>query len=88
ELHANAANGLLPSALPTPRPAVKLVVFSTRPGTVTNLSRYDSTVDRTPEGVVVAKGDPICTIIESNGSLVECYESASSTALAIQRSVL
>ncbi|UCE09316.1 MAG: ATP-grasp domain-containing protein [Candidatus Thorarchaeota archaeon] len=87
KLHIDSTNGLLPKSLPSPKPAVKLVVFSRRAGKVAGLSRYRTTVDRTPDGTIVEKGDPVCTILEDNQSLKECYARAITTAVEIQRSL-
>jgi predicted ATP-grasp superfamily ATP-dependent carboligase len=84
ELHALACRGELPMALPTFKSAVRLVVFARRDGTAPNLSRFPTTVDRTPKGVRVKRGDPVCSIIESGGSLQSCYTRAIDTAKAIQ----
>ena len=87
ELHTAACNGRLPSEIPTFSPSIKLVVFSRRTGKVPDLSKYENTVDRTPEGVLVNRGDPVCTIIETSSSLPDCYNSALTTSNAIQRAI-
>ncbi|MHA2303556.1 MAG: ATP-grasp domain-containing protein, partial [Candidatus Thorarchaeota archaeon] len=63
ELHTAACKGFLPSKAPKFSPSMKLVVFSRRNGRVPDLSRYQNTVDRTPEGVLVNRGDPVCTVV-------------------------
>jgi len=86
-LHTNASNDVLPEKIPEIRPGVKMIVYSRRDGVVPNLSGYSNTVDRTPPGVMVNMRDPICTVIEVGGSMMECYRRASETASAIQREV-
>jgi predicted ATP-grasp superfamily ATP-dependent carboligase len=87
ELHTAACNGILPAAIPPFSPSMKLVVFSRRNGKVPDLSKYENTVDRTPQGVVVNRGDPVCTVIETSSTLSDCYDSALSVSNAIQRAI-
>ncbi|MFW9787900.1 MAG: ATP-grasp domain-containing protein [Candidatus Thorarchaeota archaeon] len=86
-LHVLASQGVLPESIADINPGVKMIVYSRKDGAVPNLRKYTNTVDRTPEGVMVNMRDPICTVIEVGSSMVECYQRASETALAIQRSI-
>jgi len=88
ELHALACRGELPMVRPTFKSAVRLVVFARRDGTAPDLSRFPNTVDRTPKGVRVKRGDPVCSIIESGGSLQSCYARAIDTAKAIEAGLM
>ncbi|MFW9890499.1 MAG: ATP-grasp domain-containing protein, partial [Candidatus Thorarchaeota archaeon] len=69
ELHADACSGILPSELPSFMPSTKLVIFARRSGSVPDLGEFNNTVDRTPEGVLVERGDPVCTVIETSYTL-------------------
>jgi predicted ATP-grasp superfamily ATP-dependent carboligase len=88
ELHTAACKGVLPSEFPKFSPSMKLVVFSRRNGRVPDLSRYQNTVDRTPEGVLVNRGDPVCTVVETSSSLPDCYNRALTSSNAIQRAII
>jgi len=87
ELHTHACNGILPSEVPSFTPSTKLVIFARRSGRVPALSNFSNTVDRTPKGVLVDRGDPVCTVIETSPTLQECYHLALSTSNAIQREI-
>ncbi|MHA2152210.1 MAG: ATP-grasp domain-containing protein [Candidatus Thorarchaeota archaeon] len=87
-LHVLASNGVLPEKIPDIGPGVKMIVYSRRDGAVPDLAQYSNTVDRSPPGVMVNIGDPICTVIEIGSSMRECYRRASETALAIQSHIL
>jgi predicted ATP-grasp superfamily ATP-dependent carboligase len=76
EHHVRASLGVLPEKLPTLSPGVKMIIYSRRDGAVPNLAQYSNTVDRTPQGVMVNRGDPICTIIETSSSMIDCYKQA------------
>jgi hypothetical protein len=86
-LHVLASQGELPKELPDIGPCVKMIVYSRRDGAVPDLTQFSNTVDRSPAGVMVNMGDPICTVIEVGSSMRECYERASETALAIQNQI-
>jgi predicted ATP-grasp superfamily ATP-dependent carboligase len=86
--HMQAINGELPDKIPVFRPVVKMIVYSRYDGAVPDLSKYSNVVDRTPEGVVVHRGDPICTIIEVGSSLKEAYGVASRIAGNIQSKII
>ena len=88
EMHVRAANGVLPAQRPILKAGVKMVIYSRRDGEVPNLADYPNTVDRTPKGVMVNLGDPICTIREVGSSLKKCYARASQTANSIQSGIL
>ncbi len=87
ELHTAVCNGILPTDIPPFSPSIKLVVFSRRNGKVPDLSKYENTVDRTPKGVVVNRGDPVCTVIKTSATLSDCYDSALSVSNAIQLAI-
>jgi hypothetical protein len=86
-LHVLASQRVLPEKIPDIGPGVKMIVYSRREGAVPDLAQYSNTVDRSPPGVIVSKGDPICTVIEIGSSMQKCYRKASETTLAIQRDV-
>ncbi|MHA2076971.1 MAG: ATP-grasp domain-containing protein [Candidatus Thorarchaeota archaeon] len=87
EMHVRATRGVLPSERPQLQAGVKMVVYSRQDGTVPDLAKYSNTVDRSPLGVMVNMGDPICTVIEIGSSMKDCYRGASETALAIQNDI-
>ncbi|MFW9910786.1 MAG: ATP-grasp domain-containing protein, partial [Candidatus Thorarchaeota archaeon] len=87
ESHVRAVNGVLPSDRPTLHSGVKMIIYSRRDGNVQDLSRYPNTVDRTPQGVMVNRGDPICTVIEVGSSLRDCYREVSNVAKLIQYNI-
>ncbi|MDF1540969.1 MAG: ATP-grasp domain-containing protein [Candidatus Thorarchaeota archaeon] len=84
ELHILACNGELPQKVPEYTPTTKMIVYANRDGTVPDLSTYSGTVDRSPTGVEVHKGDPVCSIIESGMNSDEVYKRVESIALKIQ----
>ncbi len=86
-MHISACEGMLPDRIPTYLPAVKMIVYSRRGGTLPDLSQWKGTHDRSPKGVRVKRGDPICTIVESSTSLPECYSLVCKRAASIQASV-
>jgi predicted ATP-grasp superfamily ATP-dependent carboligase len=65
ELHLMACDGILPDKMPTYQPTTKMIVYANQDGIVPDLSKWASTVDRSPTSVEVHKGDPICSIIET-----------------------
>ncbi|MGY5875937.1 MAG: ATP-grasp domain-containing protein [Candidatus Thorarchaeota archaeon] len=85
QMHLDAIHGKLPKTSPEYNAAVKLVVYSRQAGYVSDLSLLETTVDRTPEGGIVDKGDPICSILEVGESLSDCYSRVMTTARQIQR---
>jgi predicted ATP-grasp superfamily ATP-dependent carboligase len=87
ELHTSACSGHLPAKEIHFQPAVKMIVYSRKTGAVSDLSRFDNTVDRTPPGVHVKRGDPICTTIETGKHLGDCYKAACMVAQMIQSEV-
>ncbi|MHA1770492.1 MAG: ATP-grasp domain-containing protein [Candidatus Thorarchaeota archaeon] len=86
-LHVQACSGQLPSDAVIFRPAVKMIGFARRDGTVPDLVKFPNTVDRTPIGVTVQRGDPICSIIVTGSDLPSLYGLAVKTSLNIQQSV-
>jgi predicted ATP-grasp superfamily ATP-dependent carboligase len=88
EMHVSATNGILPNERPPMKAGVKMVVYSRRDGEVPDLSKFPNTVDRTPPGVMVNLGDPICTIREVGSSLKQCYSVVSHVANSIQQGIV
>jgi len=87
EQHLKSSEGQLIEKIPTFNSAVKLIVYSRKTGLIPDLSLYSDTFDRSPEGIQVNQGDPICTVIKSGGELLDCYQKSCETASAIQRKV-
>ncbi|MFW9871065.1 MAG: ATP-grasp domain-containing protein [Candidatus Thorarchaeota archaeon] len=85
--HVRAVNGVLPNNRPKLNPGVKMIIYSRRDGKIPDLSKYPNTVDRTPQGVMVNRGDPICTVIEIGPSLKDCYRKVSKVARLIQEDI-
>jgi len=85
--HIRAIDGQLLDKIPIFKPVVKMIVYSRREGMVPDLSKFPNVVDRTPKGVVVHRGDPVCTVIEVGVSLKESYEKASRIARVIQSNI-
>ncbi len=69
------------------RPCVKMIVYARRTGAVPDLSLYKNTVDRTPTGVVVKRGDPICTVIDVADQLFSAYTTVVGIAQSINNGV-
>lgn len=87
EMHVRATRGVLPAEQPRLEAGVKMVVYSRKDGKVPDLTQYPNTVDRSPTGVMVTMGDPICTVIEVGSSIRDCYKRVSEVAQAIQNEV-
>ena len=87
QLHYEATKGILPLERIKFEPTIKLIVYSRFNGVIHNLSQFHGVVDKSPPGVLVKKGDPICTIIYSSSSIAKCYTAASNIAIQIQREV-
>ncbi len=85
--HVLASQGVLPEKIPDIGPGVKMIVYSRSDGVVPDLAQYPNTVDRSPLGIIVNMGDPICTVIEIGTSMSDCYRRASETALVIQNHI-
>ena len=83
-LHMDASNGGLPTATIEFIPAVKIIVYANKQGFVPDLSKYPNTVDRSPTGVLVERGDPICSILEKGSSLIDVYSKAIYTSNQIR----
>ena len=85
QAHYDASvNGILPSKV-TFQSGVKLLVYARKNMFAPDLSRLSTTFDRTPKGVAIARGDPICTVIEIGSSLSESYTNATQKARLIQK---
>lgn len=87
EHHIRAANQDLIDKIPTFAPSIKMIVYSRKSGFTPDLTPFPNTFDNSPAGVVVNKGDPICTVINSGNNSLECYLRTIETASAIQRSI-
>ncbi len=86
-MHLRACEGELPvTGLPL-RPVAKIVAYARRTGPVPDLSAFEGTVDRTPAGVVVRRGDPVCTVLGVGKTLGEAYSKVAHTVLRIQREI-
>ncbi|TFG09430.1 ATP-grasp domain-containing protein [Candidatus Thorarchaeota archaeon] len=86
-MHIMASEGSLPAKMPQFRSGVKMIVYARASGKVPNLLRWAGTHDRSPEGVTVERGDPVCTIVESGSDLANCYGRVRSRAVAIQAAI-
>ena len=87
EQHVKATNQEMIEKIPSFSPTVKMIVYSRITGRITDLSTISDTFDKTPTGVFVNRGDPICTIIKSGRNLADCYNRTYDTAISIQRSI-
>jgi predicted ATP-grasp superfamily ATP-dependent carboligase len=87
DAHVRAIADQLIESIPTFKPVVKMIIYSRKDGVVPDLSQFPNVVDRTPQGVIVHRGDPICTVIKVGNSLKESYEAASRIAGIIQRNI-
>jgi len=88
EQHFRAANNDLINEIPSLCPSVKMVIYSRRAGCITNLSSFPNTFDKSFTGVLVNSGDPICTVINTGKTLLECYLKTHEAACTIQRSIV
>ena len=88
EQHIRSVNNDLIDDIPTLCPSVKMIVYSRRDGRITNLSSFPNTFDKSFTGVIVNRGDPICTVINTGETRQECYLKTHETACAIQRSIV
>ncbi|MHA1927655.1 MAG: ATP-grasp domain-containing protein [Candidatus Thorarchaeota archaeon] len=88
EQHIRSVNNDLIDDIPNLCPSVKMIVYSRRDGRITNLSSFPNTFDKSFTGVIVNRGDPICTVINTGDTRQECYLKTHETACAIQRSIV
>ncbi|NWF97055.1 MAG: ATP-grasp domain-containing protein, partial [Candidatus Thorarchaeota archaeon] len=86
-MHVNACGGILPRAPLAVRPGVKMIVYATRSGTVSDLRRIPGAIDITPSGSVIRRGDPVCTLITIGDELAEAYARAIERAQYAQPTV-
>ncbi|MFW9920463.1 MAG: ATP-grasp domain-containing protein [Candidatus Thorarchaeota archaeon] len=86
-MHLDAVEGTFTDTIPSWQPTVKMILYARKDGVVPDLARYPSTVDRSPKGVVVNRGDPVCTIIATADSVRAGYSSACRTAMKIHRNL-
>jgi predicted ATP-grasp superfamily ATP-dependent carboligase len=87
EQHIRSTNGELLSELPSFKPVVKMLVYARHTGFVPNLSDNQYSYDRSPSGIMVIKGDPICTLIITGRNLRVCYEQTAQTVARIQNDI-
>ncbi len=73
KMHIDSTTGSLPKIIPEWKPTVKMISYAQKNGTVPDLSKYPSTVDRSPKGVSVLRGDPICTVIDTSRDVLKSY---------------
>jgi predicted ATP-grasp superfamily ATP-dependent carboligase len=83
-MHLDAASGHLPDKAIDFKPAVKMIVYARRSSTIKDLSAFPDAVDRSPNGVRVKRGDPVCTLLKTGPSVAECYREAMRDAWRIQ----
>ena len=83
-LHIEACEGKLPDKVPQYQPTTKMIVYAHHDGTVPDLLLWPSTVDRSPTGVEVHQGDPVCSIIVSGSKGVEVFSKVQSIAAQIR----
>jgi len=88
EWHLRALEGLLPDGPLQARPTVKMIVYSTVTGIVPDLSQFPGTMDKTPQGTLVRRGDPICTVMAEGETIAETYRTAAEVAQKIQGKVM
>jgi len=87
EQQIRATNQDLIEEIPSFSPTVKMIVYSRKSGSIPDLSSISDTFDKSPTGVFVNRGDPICTVIKSSNSIIDCYHRVCETAFRIQRDV-
>lgn len=87
QMHVEACKGQLPTEIPKFQPACKMIVYSRKDGLCPDLTKFPSTVDRTPEGVRLKKGDPICSIVHTDISLNTVYSKTVRNAQKIIASI-
>ncbi|MFQ6124828.1 MAG: ATP-grasp domain-containing protein [Candidatus Heimdallarchaeota archaeon] len=72
ELHLKACQGDLPDSLPTPnRVAGKAVIYAKKTGPMSSIPhqiKNSQVVDRSLPGVILNRGDPVCTLLTSGRS--------------------
>jgi predicted ATP-grasp superfamily ATP-dependent carboligase len=86
-LHYLSWLGELPTEKPPTVPAVRMIVYANRTGAVGNLSALRNIADVTPEGVLVRRGDPVCTVVMTGKSVSECCTAAIASANQVQAAV-
>ncbi len=87
EQHVRAVKQELIEEIPTFSPTVKMIVYSRKLGSIPDLSSISDTYDKSPTGVFVNRGDPICTVIKSGTNIKDCYHRACDSTFHIQRDV-
>ncbi len=87
EEHIKSTNKKLLSETPSFIPVVKMLVYARYAGFVPNLRDYQNSFDRSPSGVLVSKGDPVCTLIITGKNLQDCYEQTAQIVSRIQNDI-
>ncbi|TFF91317.1 ATP-grasp domain-containing protein [Candidatus Thorarchaeota archaeon] len=72
-LHIEAVEGCLPDYDIQFRPTVKMIVYARQDSVVRGLSSLNGIADRTPDGLRVNRGDPVCTVVRSGSSIESSY---------------
>lgn len=86
-LHMLATVGDLPKETISFKPVVKMIVYSRKSGILQNLRHFTNIVDKSPPGIYLEQGDPICTVLQTGKDIKQCYSHISNIALKIQRKV-
>jgi predicted ATP-grasp superfamily ATP-dependent carboligase len=79
-LHLEATQGKLPKEEIGFRPTVKMIAYARHDFEVRGLSELPDCLDRTPDGSLVHRGDPVCTITKTGDSVSDCYRQAIGSA--------
>lgn len=88
KLHVNAVFGGLPEHDFIYRPTAKMIVYARSDSQVQGLTTMYDVVDKTPEGVHVKRGDPICAIIRSASTVRDSYSRCIEDATRILSSAI
>jgi predicted ATP-grasp superfamily ATP-dependent carboligase len=86
--HIKASEGSLIQSQVKIAPVVKLIVYSRKTGRVPDLTKFNNSVDRSPVGALVKRGEPVCTLIRSDPALSVAYSHVINTAGNIQASII
>ncbi|MGY5879712.1 MAG: ATP-grasp domain-containing protein [Candidatus Thorarchaeota archaeon] len=87
EQHIRAVKQELVEEIPSFSPTVKMIVYSRKSGSIPDLTSIPDTFDKSPAGVFVNRGDPICTVVKSGKNIKDCYNSIYDTTISIQSGV-
>ena len=86
-LHVQATFGDLPRETINFQPVVKMIVYSRKSGILDDLPHFTNIVDKSPPGIYLEQGDPICTVLQTGQDIKQCYSHISNIALQIQREI-